>query len=164
MRRQRAFILILCLMIAVLLLVMGMGFLGKRSSQYRGSRLSAPALQAQALAEAGLEDARVKLLKDQDFPPEGADDQTVFSYTERLTDLSGNPVGLYTVTVQTRDRDLPVGIIDIQSAGTVLDENGRPVAHRVLAAELDVAPTDRLSGGPNANLYRYLNFQDRGGI
>lgn len=102
----------------------------------------AQALRAEGLAEAGLEDARVKLDRDLTFPPPGAVDQLVFTYEEPVMSLDGSTqVGNYRVTIDKRWAEPPFRLVRITSVGTVGDES-TPVARRELTAELHL-PTFR---------------------
>ena len=51
---RRAFVLITALMVGVILLLLGMGFVSSQADRYRGSLRSAEAAQARNLAIAGL--------------------------------------------------------------------------------------------------------------
>ncbi len=111
---------------------------------------------ARFLAEAGLEDARIKLEKDGTFPPLADPAQTLFTYSESLTDIAGTTeLGRYSVTVDI-SRRAQNGIIAIRSEGSLSQS---PSYRRVLYAELD------LSGdlSTNPNYFRYLHIEDRGG-
>lgn len=100
MRHRRGFALIMVLLLIILLVTIGMAFMGKRSPQYDAAYQAALQVQARALAEAGLEDAHQKLMKDLFFPPLGDRNQTVFSYSEEVTEVgTGDVVGYYFVTV-----------------------------------------------------------------
>jgi type II secretory pathway component PulK len=61
--------LILCLMLSALFLVMVLGMLGSRGPQQEAAAALRQYHQASALAQAGLQDFRVKLAKDLKFPP-----------------------------------------------------------------------------------------------
>lgn len=104
MKIKRGFVLIFSLLLLLLLALGGMILLGQRAAQYRAAALASKTAVARALAQAGLEDARVKLEKDLNFPPPGDQDQTVFTYDEPVTDFDGSVVGFYFVTVDSRHR------------------------------------------------------------
>lgn len=158
-KKRRGFTLVASLFLLVVLLVLGLAFLGKRVAQYRGAVAVRAAARARAVALAGLEDARVKLEKDALFPPLGSEEQLYFSYTETLRDINGQPAGTYTVTVDSRLDKWPYAVVRLTSVGTVgpVDD---PQARRRLYAELDVSPTRRGTTVPNENFYRFINFQD----
>jgi hypothetical protein len=148
--------LVITLFLAVLFLILGMGFLTQRVTQYRGSFRAAEAVQALACARAGLEDVRTKLNVDYNFPPPGADDQPVFSYCEVLTDLASNtPVGSYTVSIDTTYRQAPYSLLRITIVGQAGDPT-EPVARRKLYAELDISPT--LRDDPTTANLEFFNF------
>ncbi|MFA5508741.1 MAG: hypothetical protein WC423_25175, partial [Vulcanimicrobiota bacterium] len=102
MTRARGSILIVVLMLITVLLVMGMGFLASRVGEYRAARQAVLSVQAKGLAMAGMEETRVKLLKDFDFPPIAAIDQPAYQVVEPVHDLDGTTVlGFYEATVET---------------------------------------------------------------
>ncbi len=101
---RRGFALVFSLLLLLLLALGGMILLGQRAAQYRAAALAPKAALARALAQAGLEDARVKLEKDLNFPPPGDQNQVIFTYEEAVKDLDGALVGHYVVTVDSRHR------------------------------------------------------------
>ena len=125
------------------MLVLGMGFLSQREAQSRAAKMSLFQLQARALAEAGLEDARAKLSKRHSFPPLAGMQQRNFQYSETLSDTAGNPVGVYLVEVDMSFADGPTWILKITSRGIhgTFDD---PLAEYVLHAEMDVSEFDRV--------------------
>ncbi|MEW6278397.1 MAG: hypothetical protein AB1758_07250 [Candidatus Eremiobacterota bacterium] len=150
------------LLLLILLLVLGFAQLNARVAQYRAAREATSSVQALALAEAGLEDARVKLDRDADFPPRGAVDQLVFSYQEDVFDLdNATRVGSYVVTVDLRWRAPPASIVRITSEGQA-GPPGAPTGRRRLTMEVDVA--EFRAGAPNPDLFRVLHLEDEGGF
>ena len=155
------------MMLCLMLVVFGMGFLGKRGPQYGASLAMARATQARALAEAGLEDARVKLDKDLFFPPPGDQDQLLFTYTEAVNDdFTGQLVGYYAVTVDTRWAADPLdppnpkhpSVITVWSKGLLGPDPLHPAAQSSLLMEIDVhegTPPDEFPSIPNkvTNIY-----------
>ena len=105
--RQRGAMLIASLLIAAILLVAGIGLLAQRSSQARALPERERAVQALLLAQAGLEDCRIKFLRDIRFPPLLVEEsqipvnerKRVLSYTELVNDLDGQPYGGYRVEI-----------------------------------------------------------------
>ena len=91
------------LFLLVILVTMGFGFLGSRVGEYQSTAQAALAAQARALARAGIEDARTKFNRDMNFPPPAGVNETMFSYTENLSDVSTPPnyLGFYKVTVDS---------------------------------------------------------------
>lgn len=102
MKVRRGFVLVFSLLLLLLLTLGGMILLGQRAAQYKAAALAPRTALARALAQAGLEDARVKLEKDLNFPPPGDNKQTLFRYDEAVRDLDGVLVGHYEVTVDSR--------------------------------------------------------------
>lgn len=145
----------------LMLILLAMGMLGSRGSLYRAARDSARAGQARALARAGLEDARVKLAYDLDFPPPAADDQRVYEYLETMHDPdSGRIVGSFLVRVDTRFRVEPYHLVQVRSVGLVGDRLD-PEARATVAATLDLSPQDRTNPSlPNPDLFEVLRWQE----
>lgn len=157
---KRAFSLPVILMLSLVFLLLGMGFLNRRASQYQGAYQTTYAITALQLARAGLEDARVKLDKCSDFPPSSGVDQKLFSYTE----VSVPDEESYTVTVDLSLRGKPFCLVRITSVGTA-GEMTRPRARRTLRAEVDLSATLRSdSAVANPDFYQFVNFQDLGSL
>lgn len=157
-KKSRGFMLILSLLVGILILLVCGGMVYRRSRQYQAANDTVNAAAALALAEAGLEDARVKLDKDDDFPPLGALDQHIFAYVETVVDLDGTtPVGSYEVIVDTRWQAAPCQIVRLTSIGSLGDSRS-PRARRSVTVELDVAP--KLRSDPlvdNPNYYKFIS-------
>lgn len=169
--KRRAFMVMLVMLLSLLLFVMGMGFLGKRSAQYSGAISRMKAAQARALAQAGLEDARVKLEKDLFFPPPGDRDQTLFSYTEEVKDDAGAIVGYYTVTLDSRYRHAPdppdesyPSVILVEAIGSLGADSQRPDAVVHLKMEVDLDDGKRNVAGrdpiPPSQPLRVTNYSE----
>ncbi len=159
---SRAFLLIVVVLLSLVLLILGLGFLGKRSAQYAGSRYGVETAQARGLALAGLEDARARLSKDLRFPPPGAVDQMSFTYTEILYDLDATTaVGSCTVTVLSTHAPAPYRVLQVISIGSVGPPDA-PTARRRITAELDVSPTVRGGVAPNPSYFQWINWTDDG--
>ncbi|MBM3460523.1 MAG: hypothetical protein FJX76_00285 [Armatimonadetes bacterium] len=157
--RRRGFTLVVGMCVTAILLVMGLALLGIKMAQYRGAMQASQSAQAAAIAEAGLEDARAKLEKDPSFPPRLTDDTLTYSYAEDFTDVDGAFLGRYTVTIDMSKSRAPWRVVLLTSQGTLGSESA-PQARRRLHAELDVAPTLRVGGGPNPNYFKLLNWRD----
>ena len=123
MRSRRAFLLVVVLFLSLILFVAGMGYLSSRASLHRSALRAVLATQALEAAEAGVEDVRVKMLKDLDFPPPSTEDQTRFAYTETLTDSLGVARARYTVEVDLSKRDPPYQVYPVTCIGSALDGN-----------------------------------------
>jgi hypothetical protein len=155
LQRRNGFVLVVCLLLSLILLAMGFGFLSSSMLGYRTAMQSGIAMQARECAEAGLTDAREKLHKDYAFPPSGDLSQQVFQYTENF-----NNVGSYTVTIDSSFHDVPYQVIRITSVGMAGTPGQPPVASCQIVAEFDVAPGVRGSGGNNAHYMHYITRQD----
>lgn len=149
-------ILIVCLLFLSLLLVLGMSFLASRAGDYRGARQSLQALEARGIALAGLEQTRLKLLKDFDFPPIAAVDQPAYEIVETVYDPDGKEAGTYMVTLVTDHVGPPYYMLEIQSVGFVGDPL-EPSARRKLVAMLDLRDPDT-----NPNYFKLTGVQDFG--
>ena len=166
MRRQRGILLITALMVATVLLLVGMGLLGSQSSRYEAARQNSYTSQARQLALAGLEDARVKLEMDINFPPPPGPEQTVFSYSETLDTNPASFEGSYSVLVDMTYATDAARYIVVTSVGTV-GPPIKPTAQYRLRAEIDNLDSTILSPRPgNGNgivkdrFFRYTHIQD----
>ena len=138
---KRAFLLITALLIIVILMLVGMGFLGSQVARYRAALRAAESSQARQLALSGLEDARIKMELDENFPPKGAVNQDIFSYSEKLTINSVPPVnGTYTVVINSTYAVDPAAVIFVTAIGTVGAPES-PISQYRLKAELDFRDT-----------------------
>ena len=158
--RGKAFSLPVILMLSLIMLLLGLGFLNKRARQYRGAYQTTYSVMALQLAKAGLEEARVKLEKCSTFPPQSGLDQKAFSYTEILIPDQDS----YTVTIDLALREKPFCIVRIHSVGTSGPIN-QPRARRSLKAELDFSPNLRSdSATANPDYFQIVHFQDLGSL
>lgn len=159
--------LIATLFLVLFLFILGLGFLGRRAPLYDSAVYGVLEARALAIAQAGIEDARVKLNHDHDFPPPGDEEQEVFSYRETLLDVDGAAIGHFDVAVDTSRRAAPVSLIWVTSSG-VAQQPGRPrvQARKVLRAEFEVSLLLRGSDFgdqiPNPNYLRLLNLEEVG--
>jgi hypothetical protein len=126
-------------MLSIVLLMVGMGFLGQRRGQYEAARDYIEQVQAEAVAESGLQDALGKLAKDIGFPPLSSQDQSEFVYSEVLRDADGDQVGVYRVTITVRYAIGPYRVVRIHSLG-LLGEQRNPRATCTKLAEVDIDP------------------------
>ena len=170
MRRKRArkahgFLVVTSLMLCVVLLLLGMGFMESQASRYRSVVYAGQGSQARALAWAGLEDARLKMQNDVSFPPQytgsydplsgysfATQDQSVFSYMENVT-LSSNVQGSYSVVINTTYGVDPFDVYEVDSVGILGDPN-QPTALYHLQGEVD------MSEDPARKFCRYTHVQD----
>jgi Tfp pilus assembly protein PilX len=169
MRKKRGFLLILSLLIVLLLFVLGLSFLGKRATQYQRVSSAQEAAQSRALAQAGMEDAIMKLERDLLFPPL-SEDQAVISYTEELV-AGGARIGAYTVTIDGRYRSAPYLFLLVTAVGESGPDAGSANTRRTFTAEIDLSLLERYdydSDGdfddPNPYYRKVINFNDLGGF
>lgn len=156
MKFRRGAAIISVLLLITLFFILGAAMLGRQKLAYDAAAQSRDAVVAQGLAEAGLEDARLKLQKDRYFPPPGGPGQSQFTYSESLSDADGKVLGNYQVTIDLRQAATPVYQIRVTSTGTQGDGLERS-ARRKLVAIFDTNPnlaTD--PPRPNPNCFRIL--------
>lgn len=154
---SRGSTLVVSLLLGVLILLLGMALLSVQSSHRRAARALEAGVQAKLLAEAGLEDARVKLSRDPFYPDATGSAQPTFSYTETLP--SGPSKGSFSVTIDRSRIDEPYFLLIIESTGRV----GRPgpESSRTLQVAIDVCPFSRSNPSiPNPDLFRVLSLRD----
>lgn len=174
--RAHGAILIAALFLSMILLIMGMALLSMQISQAKTSALTGYSIKAKHFAEAGMEDAKIKLQKCIGFP-ETVMDQDCFTYREEIVDFSGNILGIYTVTinVKNRDSDKYVQVMSEGICGDIIENPSasekkeyirvghnqnlflRPIGKRVIMA---VMPMDNPSSNPQA--FKYINYWDGG--
>ncbi|MGV8119039.1 MAG: hypothetical protein AB2L14_04660 [Candidatus Xenobiia bacterium LiM19] len=163
-------VIILILLLLVLMFIMGMTILGMKATQAKSSVLMKQALAVKQVALSGIEDARLKLLKDIDFPPRGGTDDTLYSYSEILQfPGDSEPVGEYTVTVDSscNEPEKPSRYdrkVIITSVGVIRDPSGNVTAQHKITAILDTSETSRSGLGDNPYLYRVIDLRDCGNI
>ena len=153
--RKSGFMLILCLLILSLLLVSGMGLMSVQKFRHRALGNDVLALQALQLAQAGLENARIKMERDQFFPPHSAGDQLTFTFSEDIVS-GGVRVGSYFLTVDKVHAGAPYYTILLTSTGSVGPRDA-PLAQRTLHAEMDKNPA-------NSTYWHWTNWQDDGSL
>lgn len=136
---RKGFTIILCLLLSLLLLVIVLGMLGARGPMQEVAAGTRQHAQARALAEAGLEDVRVKLGKDLKFPPVPTPEQPVFSYGEAVYDVDDTMVGTFQVKIDQSLDQAPYFVLRVTSTG-VLGTAERPLAQVTLVRRLDSAP------------------------
>lgn len=139
-QNPRGAVLVAALLISMVLLLVGLGFLGQRRGQYQAAREAINRCRVEAVAEAGLQDALGKLAKDYTFPPLHSADQSDFVYSETLKNSAGESVGAYSVTVTVRYRRQPYNVVRVTSRG-YLGSAQRPIATCLKTAEIDVDPS-----------------------
>lgn len=142
MKTRRGSALVAVLVSLTIFAILGAALLQRQRLAYSEATHGKQGLQALALSQAGLEDARLKLEKDYRFPPPGDPSQTSFDYSETLLDWNGKVVGKYQVCIDRSHAREPHYIVRVESIGFVTSQSGEN--HRSgLVAEFDVSPTRR---------------------
>lgn len=156
--KRRGYLMPMALMILTVLTLAGLGFMGAQSRNYQASIRGIAVEQARALAQAGIEDARVKLTKDLEFPPVGDEGQQLFSYQETLTGLNDGPeIGTFNVTIDSRYAGEPYYIVVVKSVGHDRSSD----TYSTIVAEFDLCPFDRSDpNNPNPRPYRVMNWNE----
>ena len=139
---MKGFVLPMCLLLSILFLVMVLGMLGSRGPQQEAAANLRLHQQARHLAQAGLEDFRVKLGKDIKFPPPPSPDEPFFSYSEGVYDVDDSLVGVYQVKVDQSLNQGPYFVFRVTSVG-ILGQPSTPLAQVRLHQEIDTCPFDR---------------------
>ncbi|MCL5773825.1 MAG: hypothetical protein M1536_05535 [Firmicutes bacterium] len=143
-----------------------MGLLSIKATQYKVAILEKNFSIARTLAEAGLEEARVKINKDLNFPPEVAE-QSIYSYTEEVVNSDGERIGVYQVSVDMSKDKSPDYYIIITSTGIVgtTDPSDNPLAIRSISARIDTASKERSNPlNDNGYYFRVIDYQDGGSL
>ncbi len=149
--------LVIALLISTVLLVAGLGLLSLKALQYGSQPTLEMAAQATLLAQAGLEEATLKLDKDIGFPPLASPEQHQFTYTEDLFAPDGvRLVGSYRVVVDRKLAGPESFLLVITSTGIVGPED-QPLAMRTVRGEVDLRD-------PSPTRFRLINYQDLGDI
>lgn len=153
--KNRGIALIVVLFLTTFLLVLALGLLQRRADQYKAANSQAEALHAYELAQAGLESARVRLDKDQAFPPRG-EHQKQFSCTEPVYDVdNATVVGYYQLEIDSRWAEAPYYVMKVTSTGC-WPHPDRPEARRKLHVQLDLDPAHATT------YYRWTQWTDDG--
>lgn len=160
MRKPRqAFLIITVLLLLVILLVLCGAYLRSQVNYYKGARTSAWKAGARQLALSGLEDVRLKMLKDSTFPPTNLS-TTRFTYVEKVFDESGQIVGSYRVTLRSDKSDKPFYVLFVQCEGR-LGPTEAPIATHTLTALCDLSDKARDSSGlANPRFRRWVQVRD----
>ena len=173
--KKKGFLLIASLMVTAIFLVTGLGIMGAQASRYAASARVAEGMQARNAAISGLEDVRVKLAKDVQFPPRKSKsrNQYKFAYSETLYEVLGEPETKVTYSVvvdfelerqcqvinpdpnptQRFTQWLPYrwGLYRITVSGYV-GPRDQPVAQSMIYAEYDIGTA------------RFIRFEDRSSL
>ena len=149
--------LMVALFIVVLMVVLGFAFLTSSSGRYAAATRMLASAQARALAEAGMEDVRLKLQRDWNFPPSSSLDQTQFGYSEEVRELgTSRRVGSYQVRVDFAHQAPPYGVIRVWSTGTLGQDPRLPYVNYTIYAEFDSHP----DASHDATRFRYVNWSE----
>ncbi len=127
-----------------LLFVLAAAVMRRQSQSYRSVSLIADRSVAQALAESGLEDARLKIEKDYTFPPRSPQ-QLRFDYSEQVHDFNGTLVGSYAVSIDSSRSDFPHRILVVQATGWV-ERDSKVTAQQSLIADFSLNADTPQSG------------------
>lgn len=157
--KRRASTLLAALVLLTLILVLGLGFLSRRSAEYQVANLQITRAQARELALAGLEDARAKLDRDYFFPPQLEIKQNAFQYAELVYDLDDVTVlGSYEVIVDQTYNEDPYRVITVQATGMA----GYPPRSRYrVEAELDASATVRGGTADNPDFWKLIRLVEQ---
>lgn len=148
----------MALLLTTLLLVLGLGLLTRKATQYSGVRSAELSKQALFLAQSGLEDALLKLGKDRTFPPPSPQEQSLYTYSEDVYSADGSTlVGRYRVDIDKTLAVKPSYVLQIRARGLVGTSPQTPGSQRTINAELDLNPS-------SSTYFQLLNYQDRGGL
>ncbi|MFN8610024.1 MAG: hypothetical protein U0931_20955 [Vulcanimicrobiota bacterium] len=160
--------LVLVLFLTLLFLILGLGFLESRSSQYQVAQGLISGLQAQALAEAGIADARAKLGRDWDFPPLGRRQQPEYTYGEEVAGSDGKLAGSFQVTVSRKWLQPPYSLIKLVSVGMARSRpDEKPLALHRIEAVVDMSwqvrgqPASLTVDPTNPGYFRLMNWQSQ---
>lgn len=157
---KRGSALIVTLLMCALLLVAGGTLLAARAGTYRGVKASALSATARELAMAGLEETRVRLVHDYNFPPQAAEDQPEYQVVEQVLAPDGVEVaGYYMVRLEVSHKYDPYRFIEVESLGLV-GSLTEPRARRLLRATLDL----RGDAASNPTFFRWLRIVDEGSL
>lgn len=148
--------LVLTLFVVAIIFVAGLGFLSSSVSEYRAAAQAGLGAQSLALAEAGIQDALLKLQRDQNFPPQSSEDQLVYTYQDTLENSRGDTIGTYEVNIDRTAYVLAQQLLIIRSTGR-LGTLAAPTAERTLEVEIDMNP-DRTT------YFRVVSWNDLGGF
>lgn len=157
-RGRRGFLLITVLLLLIILLVLCGAYLRSQVNYYKGARNNSWKAGARQLALSGLEDVRLKLLKDQAFPPTDLS-TTRFTYIEKVQDETGAVVGSYRVTLRSDKSEKPLWILYVQCEGR-LGPPEAPVATHTLTALFDLSVAPRDGSASNPRFRRWVQYRD----
>jgi hypothetical protein len=147
--RRRGSALLIALMVAVIIFVAGIALVFQFRSDYQQRIQSSQWAQAKAFAQAGLEDFRVKLERDFNFPPRSDVEQTIFEYREQIA-----PEGGFQVRSDVSLRRDPWQLVLVRSRG-YFGSVESPTLIVALEGEFDVSPVVRGSTTLNPQAFQF---------
>ena len=165
--QRRGMLLIVALLVLGVALLAGMGLMTSQVSNYRGVQSAEDAAMALCLAQAGLEDARLKLERDPLFPPRGdgnlmdpdigdkPQEQSLFTYSEDYF-VEGKKIGSYRVSIDMSFAPRYQFVRVISNGLMGLSE--APTAQRVLKLDLDISTTR------NTTTFQPIKIEDLSGL
>lgn len=118
------------LLLTTMLVVFGMTYLASQAPEAQASMEALDAAEAYQMARSGIDEARLKLSKDNAFPPDGGQEQDCFTYSESL-----GSAGSYRVSVDFSRVKPPHLLYEIKSMGFFQPKN-RPLAQATVTVWL----------------------------
>lgn len=159
MKRQRQGSLIMVLLVLTFFFLVCIGYLARQPLGASAASASLLESQARALAEAGMEDVRCKLMKDWKFPPMVSEDQPVLSYTDEMLDLDGRRCGVFRVTLDRSWQGHPFFCYKVTSEGMVGTQD-RPEAIYQIQGVFDIATQKRGGTGLNPDYWEWIEWNE----
>jgi hypothetical protein len=161
--------LVVTLIILMIMFVMGMTLLSIKNVQARSSLMMRYGKVAKYIAMAGMENARVKLLKDIDFPPIDIVENQCFTYSEEVRYPGDSAaVGYFVVTVDVSRNDPKNDLFDrtirVTSVGTAKEADGTVLSSYRISALMDAAVESRSGTGLNPSRFQFIEWQDYGAM
>ena len=157
MRRRRGSLIVVLLMLA-LFFVLCLGYLVRQPALAGAAHGSLLESQARALALSGMDDVRCKFMKDYKYPHLAGGSQNWLSYTDTVSDLIGNRVGLFRITIDQSWAKHPYSCYRVRSEG-LLGGLEKPDAIYCIDGVLDVSPDNR-GPGPDLNFWEWTEWNE----
>ncbi|MBN9418151.1 hypothetical protein ABS71_20435 [bacterium SCN 62-11] len=154
--------MILALFMVTFISILTLAFLGSAPLGYRTALNAVFEQQSRWLARAGIEDARLKLERDANFPPPLGDEGKFYTYSEELHPLGGGEaLGTFDVIIDQSLKEAPYSLVRITSTGRLVRQNEE--IRKTVRVELDISPTDRRAGHEteeNPNFFKIVNWNE----
>lgn len=135
------------LLLLSLFFLLAIGLLSRQPWLRQASNSVLLESQARALALAGLDDARSKLIRDYQFPQRRDLEQRYLVYREPILDLDGNLVGSFRISIDHLYAGYPYLCYRLSSWG-LWGEEARPRATYRIDAVFDLSSERRATGVP----------------